>query len=37
MVSLSAILDPVEARWEQDFYNNKYVWKAVSQGHFCSL
>lgn len=27
----------LEACWEQDFYNNRYVWKAVGQRHFCQL
>lgn len=32
-----AILEPGEACWEHDFYNNKCVWKTVVQGHFCWL
>ena len=30
-------LEACGACQEQDFYNNKYVWKAVVQGHFCWL
>lgn len=30
----STILDPGEACWEQDFSKDKYVRKAVVQGHF---